>query len=107
MSGWHRTSRHARGYGSAWDKLRLQILERDNFLCHCPRCLGGELRVRPAHEVDHITPRAAGGTDDAANLRAVNRECHRQLTAAQQGKTLKPARRIGLDGFPLSADDEP
>ncbi len=31
----------------------------------------------------------------------------KRLTAEQQGKTLKPARRIGLDGFPVSADDEP
>lgn len=107
MSGWHRTSRHERGYGSAWDKLRVAILKRDSYLCHCPRCLGGELRIRPAHEVDHITPRAQGGSDSPENLRAVNRECHKRLTAEQQGKTLRPARRIGIDGFPVSAGDEP
>lgn len=106
MSGWHRTSRHARGYGSAWDRLRLQILKRDTYLCQCPRCLGGELRVRPAHEVDHIRPRAQGGDDSPSNLRAVNRECHKRLTLEQQGKALTPARRIGVDGWPISADDE-
>lgn len=79
----------------------MQILMRDAHLCQCPRCLGGALRIRPAHEVDHIVPRSKGGTDAAANLRSVNRECHKRLTAEQQGKTLKPARRIGIDGFPI------
>jgi 5-methylcytosine-specific restriction enzyme A len=102
MSGWHRTSRHARGYGTAWDKLRLQILKRDSY-----RCRGGALRIAPAHEVDHIVPRAKGGTDDPANLRSVNRDCHKRLTAEQQGKAPKPVRRIGLDGFPLSDAAEP
>lgn len=109
MSGWQhdKRSRHQRGYGSAWDRLRVQILKRDTYLCRCPRCLGGELRVRPATEVDHILPKAKGGTDDPLNLRAVSRQCHERLTLEQQGKALKPARRIGVDGFPVCADDEP
>jgi len=33
-----------------------------------------------AHEVDHIIPKAQGGTDDPGNLRAINRDCHRAKT---------------------------
>lgn len=106
---WHRTSRQARGYGAAWDRLRLQILERDCYLCQCLDCQGGLLRVREAQEVDHIKPRAwfadgraIGDPDDPSNLRAVASACHRQITLEQQGKKAK--RRIGLDGFPIDED---
>lgn len=104
--GWKhdKRSRHERGYGATWDRLRLQILERDTYLCRCPECaLRG--RIRLASQVDHITPKAQGGGDSPSNLRAVSRQCHARITLEQQGK--RPARRIGIDGFPVSADDEP
>jgi len=103
---WSKESRHARGYGAKWDKLREQILQRDGYLCHCPDCQGGKLRALPAHEVDHIKPkawfrsgRAKGNPDDPSNLRAVNRDCHKKLTTLQKGH--RPAVRIGRDGFPM------
>jgi 5-methylcytosine-specific restriction enzyme A len=101
---WSNTSRHARGYGTAWDKLRLRILKRDNYLCHCPRCQGGALRLTTASEVDHIVPKAEGGTDDQGNLRAVNSACHRILTIEQAGKTPQPRVRTGLDGWPVNSE---
>lgn len=97
---WSKESRHARGYGTSWDKLRLVILRRDNYLCQCPDCLGGEKRIRPATEVDHIKPKAEGGTDAESNLRAVNSECHKRLTALQNGYTPRP--QIGTDGWPIA-----
>lgn len=97
---WSKESRHARGYGTGWDKLRLVILRRDNYLCHCPDCLGGEKRLTPATEVDHITPKAKGGTDAEDNLRAVNSECHKRLTALQNG--YKPRPQIAADGWPIT-----
>lgn len=97
---WSRESRHARGYGTAWDKLRRRILERDFHLCQCPACRGGEIRVTPATEVDHITPKAQGGTDDETNLRAVNSECHKRITQEQMGRAYTPRRTVGLDGWP-------
>lgn len=96
---WSKESRHSRGYGKEWDKLRLTILKRDNCLCHCPDCQGGARRVNVATEVDHILPKAKGGTDDPLNLRAVNRECHKRITQQQQGNT--PKQRIGPDGWPI------
>lgn len=102
MSGWKgRGSRHDRGYGSGWVRLRELILKRDRYLCQCPDCLGGKLRIREASEVDHILPKAKGGSDDPSNLRAVHPECHRRLTIRENGGTPKVA--IGVDGWPVAA----
>lgn len=108
--GWadkRRGSRHERGYGYAWDKLRLQILKRDSHLCQCPQCMGGEVRVMVATQVDHIKPKAQGGDDSPDNLRAVSAECHRRITLEQQGKKPKPRVEIGVDGYPLPGQDHP
>lgn len=69
-----------RGYGAAWQRLRMAILDRDHHMCKCVECkrIG---RVRPAHEVDHIIAKAKGGTDAPGNLQAINRDCHRAKTA--------------------------
>ena len=99
MTKWaDRGSRHARGYGSAWDKLRLEILRRDCGLCKCQECtrLG---RLRIASEVDHIIPKAKGGTDDPDNLCSINRDCHRDKSLRDKGGI--PKRRIGIDGYPV------
>lgn len=97
---WSKESRQSRGYGRAWEKLRLIILRRDGGICHCPECQGGKLQLRLANEVDHIIPKAQGGTDDESNLRAVNSDCHKRLTLEQRGFKPKPV--IGLDGWPVS-----
>ena len=101
MSGWrHRKeSRHERGYGTAWDWLRLAVLRRDRYLCQCAECKRTG-RVRVAMEVDHIKPKAQGGSDALDNLQAINRECHRAKTMAENGT--KPRPRIGVDGWPAA-----
>lgn len=78
-----RGSRHKRGYGSKWDKKRQQILERDGGLCQV--CLKRGV-VTAAKQVDHIVPKAEGGTDQDENLQAICVPCHRV-------KTLEEARR--------------
>jgi 5-methylcytosine-specific restriction enzyme A len=88
---WSKESSTARGYGFAWQKLRLVILERDCYLCQCAECAKRQVPL-PANEVDHILPKAQGGTDDESNLRAVNTECHKRLTIAQKGH--KPAESL-------------
>jgi len=100
-SGWPTTSRHERGYGSSWDRLRIAVLKRDNGLCQCSDCQGGKIRLTIANEVDHIVPKAKGGTDDMSNLQAINSVCHKAKTASEQGLTLKQKIKIGLDGFPI------
>ncbi len=105
---WPTESRHARGYGTAWDKLRLVILKRDKYLCQCDQCKGGKPggRLTEATEVNHIFPKAKAQAmgwskdriDHPSNLQAINSDCHKRVTAEQQGKSLRP--RIGLDGWP-------
>jgi 5-methylcytosine-specific restriction protein A len=99
---WGNESRHARGYGSRWDKLRLRILARDRHLCQ--PCLDAGV-VTPAREVDHITPKAAGGTDAEDNLAAICIACHREKTAREaaeaQGRAVKKRLAFDADGFPV------
>jgi 5-methylcytosine-specific restriction enzyme A len=80
-----RASRHQRGYGSAWDKLRLTILKRDGYLCQCNECKQAK-RIRQADEVDHIVNKAEGGTDDPSNLQAINTDCHKRKTRAEAAR---------------------
>ena len=75
-----RGSRHERGYGTAWEKLRKQILSRDKGLCQVCLEVG---RYSPARTVDHIKPKALGGTDDPINLRAICDACHKRKTASE------------------------
>ncbi|HAW2960852.1 TPA: HNH endonuclease [Escherichia coli] len=73
-------SRHQRGYGSKWDAIRARILKRDNHLCQ--NCLRNGRAVE-ARTVDHIIPKAHGGTDDDSNLESLCLECHRAKTARE------------------------
>ena len=75
-----RGSRHERGYGSAWSKLREAIMLRDKGVCQ-PCWKRGV--ATPAHAVDHIKPKHEGGTDDSANLQAICRACHAEKTARE------------------------
>ncbi|MEY4416913.1 MAG: hypothetical protein RIQ53_4206, partial [Pseudomonadota bacterium] len=98
----HRESRHARGYGSAWDRLRGQIMRRDGGLCRCDDC-EREGTILPAHEVDHKVGKAEwkrlhgtlDGVDDPRNLRAINRGCHSHKTTneARAARGLQPLPR--------------
>ena len=108
---WPTTSRHERGYGTAWDKLRLIVLARDNSLCQCIQCQGGKIRVTRATEVHHIVSKAQAAKrrwtqeqiDDMGNLMSINRECHKRETMAEQGKAIKQRIQIGADGWPENA----
>jgi 5-methylcytosine-specific restriction enzyme A len=98
----HAESSHKRGYGYRWQKLRERILRRDDYLCQ--PCLAHS-RVTPATEVDHITPKAEGGTDDPGNLQAICRECHAEKTAREaaeaQGHAVKKRLAFDAHGFPV------
>lgn len=98
---WSRESRQSRGYGKEWVKVRKLVLERDNRLCQCDRCKGGEIRVTAATEVDHIVPKARGGSDDPSNLRSVSHECHKRITKEQEGKRSKQKVIITESGWPV------
>ncbi len=86
-----RKSRHERGYGTDWDKLRKTILARDQYICQCEGCKRLD-RLRPATEVDHIVSKAEWrinngsleGVDNPKNLQAINNDCHKAKTAQEQ-----------------------
>jgi 5-methylcytosine-specific restriction enzyme A len=102
---WPTTSRHERGYGTAWDRLRKEILKRDKYLCRCDECKK-TYRLREATQVDHRISKAQaermGWTqeqiDHPSNLQAINADCHKRKTDIENGRRIKP--RIGADGWP-------
>lgn len=78
-----RESRQARGYGAAWDRLRRQVLQRDCGVCQACARVG---LFHPGSEVDHIVPKAEGGTDDLSNLQTICTEQHRLKTQAESAR---------------------
>lgn len=71
-----------------WRNQRAKALRRDNN--RCVEC--GE----KATEVDHINHRAAGGTDELANLRSLCTPCHAHYTrqqTTQAGKLRRGTKR--------------
>ena len=79
-----RGTRQQRGYGAAWDRLRVPILKRDSYLCQ--PCLRAG-RIRAANIVDHIVPKAQGGSDDPTNLEAICANCHRLKTQVEANRS--------------------
>lgn len=95
--GWSTASRHQRGYGTAWERLRKRILASDKHLCQTCKRAG---RYRAGNHVDHITPKAQGGTDDEVNLEVICVSCHQEKTIRENGGTPRPKHSTGLDGWP-------
>lgn len=64
--------------GSAWRKLRLEVLQRDGWTCAACGAWLEEDHVDPAHRasVDHIVAKANGGRDEPSNLQAMDVRCN-------------------------------
>ncbi|ENX4469937.1 HNH endonuclease [Enterobacter roggenkampii] len=73
-------TRQQRGYGTKWEIIRERILKRDNGLCQSHLKQG---IVKQASCVDHIIPKAQGGTDDDANLQSLCWACHATKTGKE------------------------
>lgn len=93
-----RGTKYERGYGTEWIKRREYILARDEMLCQ--PCLAKN-KLTKATEVDHIIPKAQGGTDDESNLQSICEDCHRDKTILDRGQ--KPRPRIDSKGNPDNA----
>lgn len=78
-----RGSRQSRGYGKEWDVKRTAILSRDHGICQ--PCLR-DGHVHQGTHVDHVVPKAEGGTDDDSNLQTICAERHRAKTAAEAAR---------------------
>jgi 5-methylcytosine-specific restriction protein A len=70
-----RPSASARGYGADWRTLRASV-PRPRW-CQCGKELTSHL--------DHIVPRAQGGSDDPSNLQWLGAKCHSAKTTRQDG----------------------
>jgi 5-methylcytosine-specific restriction protein A len=68
----------ARGLGWAFQKKRRYILQRDGWVCGICHRIG-------AATVDHIVPRARGGSADDENLRAAHKRCNEARGARPNG----------------------
>jgi 5-methylcytosine-specific restriction protein A len=93
--GWtseERASRQERGYGSNWECLRKVILARDCGICQpCKR----DGHLHEGTEVDHIVPKAEGGTDDEANLQCICHGRHTEKTREEARRAMARARGKG------------
>jgi 5-methylcytosine-specific restriction enzyme A len=69
-----------RGYGWRWQKLRDQVLREEPL---CRACLGHG-RTAAATDVDHVVPKARGGTDARSNLQGLCSPCHKAKTVADR-----------------------
>lgn len=107
---WSKLSRHERGYGKEWDKVRKYVMERDCGLCQPCRRAG---KYTAATAVDHITSKARAAKlkwaqaqiDDPLNLQAICEPCHLAKSAEEQGKVLRQKVAIGEDGWPVHVTD--
>ena len=70
---------------------RAQVFRDNEGICYlCTRKIAhGE-----AWDVEHITPKALGGTDDAPNLKPAHKDCHKPKTA-NDVKSIRKADRAG------------
>jgi len=71
-----RESSTQRGYGWAWQRLRSHVLMVEPL---CRECAAWG-RVVAATDVDHVTPKSQGGTDDLFNLQSLCHSCHSAKT---------------------------
>jgi len=101
-----RGTRQERGYGARWQKLRSAVMRRDMWFCQ--PCLRNG-RYTPAAEVDHVTPKFEGGTDQMDNLQAICRQCHSAKTKeesarGQQELRDQGRRHVAEDGWPVEPE---
>ncbi|WP_219930824.1 HNH endonuclease [Alcaligenes faecalis] len=63
------------------------MLQRDSHQC---RLCAAKGLVTYGNEVDHMTPKSEGGTDDFENLQTICEDCHKEKTRRESSR-----RRVG------------
>ena len=71
-----RPSAARRGYDRKWRRIRAAFIKANPYCAVCGA---------PTEEVDHIIPRAVGGSNDWSNLQPLCKIHHSQKTALQDG----------------------
>jgi 5-methylcytosine-specific restriction protein A len=72
----NRPTSSQRGYGAEWRKLRALVLREEPT---CRRCSARSTVV------DHVIPKARGGTDERRNLQGLCERCHNRKTVTEDG----------------------
>ncbi|MCK9497119.1 MAG: HNH endonuclease [Dehalococcoidia bacterium] len=67
---WPKESRQA-NRGRPWRRTVAKVIARDRGVCHLCSQPG-------ADTADHVVPRARGGSDDEANLKAAHQSCNQR-----------------------------
>ena len=80
----HRPSAHAQGYDRNWRRLRVMVLREEPICRVCQH--------EPSTQVDHITAKTKGGTNDRDNLRGICASCHSRKTVKEDGGLRKTYR---------------
>ena len=87
--GRERPTAAQRGYGWEWQKIRKQVLREEP---HCRWC------GKPSVTVDHIRPKARGGSDARSNLQALCNSC-RKIKDARDAAEGKRRKRKEAEGY--------
>lgn len=82
------SSRQARGYGTAHDRIRRALLREEPFCREC-RKAGRETKATHA---DHILPKCLGGSDKRANYQPLC-TAHSRSKTGREGAMIRNARR--------------
>lgn len=79
-----------RGGSRAWRRTRAAVLKRDAYTC---QACGHWDPSSASLQVDHLTERRDGGTDDPSNLQTLCKPCHARKSGqrAAARKRGKPA----------------
>lgn len=81
----NRAGTTARGCGWDWQQRRERILKRDGYQCQACKARG---LLTAANQVDHIVPKADGGSDDDSSLQSMCKPWHDAKTAAENATRL-------------------
>ena len=93
---WPTTSRHARGYGMAHDKMRKHLMRT---VVTCEECARKGFTVSGT-VADHIVPLAKDGTGERSNYQLLCQGCSDAKTLADKGQMARTKGGVGRDGRP-------
>ena len=65
-------------------RTRYEVLRRDNNACRYCGCMAPDVKLT----IDHVTPKALGGSDKPDNLVAACKDCNAGKTSVQPGSDL-------------------
>lgn len=82
------SSRQARGYGAAHDRIRRALLREEPFCREC-RKVGREIKATHA---DHVVPKCLGGADERSNYQPLC-TAHSRSKSGREGAMIRNARR--------------